>query len=110
MHQWGDFKEKESQGALWYLGAGGHLWLVGNSEIMSNGRDLFHGIFTGVVKILHGDYRYNALRRICENVLLPKGSMACDSVADHISREVGGWWVRDSGTFDMWLSLRGHLS
>lgn len=57
----------ESQGALWCMGTGGDLWLVGNSKIISNGKDLLMG-FTGVVKILHGDYRYT-LSGVCENPL-----------------------------------------
>lgn len=46
--------------------------------------------FTIIVKILHGDYRYNTpsdfqepVRTLCKNLLLLKGSVACDSVADH---------------------------
>lgn len=68
MHRWRNVEEMESQGALWCVGAAGEPWLVGNSEIISNGKDLPVG-FTGVVKILHGNYRCNALSGVCENAL-----------------------------------------
>lgn len=68
MHHWRDVEEMESQGALWCMDAAGEPWLVGNSEMIRNGKDLPMG-FTGVVKILHGNYRCSALSGVCENAL-----------------------------------------